>query len=178
MKLPMRKRLKLFLALGLGFTVCSCRTVSSDASQKGTDEVQAPGTRVSLSATGQQELRALIESGRLADLQWPNFSDRADAVREFYAQAGNRLAWTRAGKPTAQATELIAILEDADQKGLDNKDYDGARWPARLTTLERPYTAAESVLIRFDVAFAVAAIRDGFDLHLGKVNPKALHKDF
>jgi len=126
-KVLMRKQLMLFLAVGLGFTACSGGTVSSDASRKGTDEAQIPGTRNSLSATGTQELRALIESGRLADLQWPDFPDRADAVREFYAQAGYRLAWSQNGKPTAQATELIAILEAADQKGLDNKDYDGTR---------------------------------------------------
>jgi L,D-transpeptidase YcbB len=174
----MRKRLVLFLAVGLGFTACSGGTVSPDASRKGTDEAQIPGTRNSLSATGAQELRALIESGRLADLQWPNFSDHGDAVREFYAQDGYRLAWSQAGKPTAQATELIGILEDADQKGLDSKDYDGARWPERLKTLQSPSTATESALIKFDVALTVSAIRYGLNLHLGKVNPKALHKDF
>ena len=168
----------LFLAVGLGFTACSGGTVSSDASRKGTDESQIPGTRNSLSATGTQELRALIESGRLADLQWPDFPDRADAVREFYAQAGYRLAWSQNGKPTAQATELIAILEAADQKGLDNKDYDGPRWPERLKTLQGPSTATESALIKFDVALTVSAIRYGLDLHLGKVDPKVLHKDF
>jgi murein L,D-transpeptidase YcbB/YkuD len=177
MKLPMIKRLRLFLAV-LGFTACSCTTVFSDAARKGTDEVQAPGTQDSLSAAGAEELRALIESGRLADLQWPNFSDRAAAVREFYNQAGNRLAWSRTGKPTAQAAELIAILEDADQKGLEKKDYDGERWPERLKTLESPSIAAESALIKFDVALTVSVIRYGLDLHLGKVNPKALHKDF
>jgi L,D-transpeptidase YcbB len=33
-------------------------------------------------------------------------------------------------------------------------------------------------LIKFDVALTVSAIRYGLDLHLGKVNPKVLHKDF
>jgi murein L,D-transpeptidase YcbB/YkuD len=168
----------LFLAVGLGFAACSCRTVSSDASREGTDEARTPSTRDSLSPTGAEELHALIESGRLADLQWPNFSDRADAVREFYAQAGNKLAWSQAGKPTPQAAELIAILEEADQKGLDKKDYDAERWPERLKALESPSPAAESALIRFDVALTVSAIRYGLDLHLGKVDPKALHKDF
>src|SRR5467141_3064067 len=132
----MRKRLVLFLAVGLGFTACSGGTVSSDASRKGTDEAQIPGTQNSLSATGEQELRGLVESARLPDLQWPNFTERRDAVKEFYDLAGYRLAWSQAGKPTAQATELIGILEDADQKGLDKKDYDGARWPERLKTLQ------------------------------------------
>jgi L,D-transpeptidase YcbB len=174
----MRKRLVLFLAVGLGFTACPGGTVSSDASRKGTDEAQTPGKQNSLSAAGEQELRGLVESGHLADLQWPNFTERRDAVKEFYDLAGYRLAWSQAGKPTAQAAELIGILEAADQKGLDSKDYDGARWPERLKTLQRPSTATESALIKFDVALTVSAIRYGLDLHLGKVNPKLLHKDF
>ena len=174
----MRKRLMLFLAVGLGFTACSGETVSSDASRKGTNETRISGTQNSLSAAGEQELRALIESGHLADLQWPNFSDHRDAVREFYTQAGYRLAWSQGGKPTPQATELNGILKDADQKGLDSRDYDGARWPERLKGLQSPSTAAESVLIKFDVALTVSAIRYGLDLHMGKVDPKVLHKDF
>jgi L,D-transpeptidase YcbB len=178
MKLHMRKRLLLFLAFGLGFTACSGGTVSSDAPRKGAAEARIPGNQNSLSASGGQEFRSLIEGGRLADLQWPNFSEHHDAVKEFYDLAGYRLAWSQAGKPTAQATELIGILEDADQKGLDNKDYDGAQWPERLKTLQSPSTATESALIRFDVALTVSAIRYGLDLHLGKVNPKLIHKDF
>jgi murein L,D-transpeptidase YcbB/YkuD len=123
-------------------------------------------------------LGALIESGHLADLQWPNFSEQRDTIKEFYGLAGYGLAWSQAGKPTAQATELIGILEDVDQKGLDNKDYDGARWPDRLKALQGPSAAMESALIKFDVALTVCAIRYGLDLHLGKVNPKLLHKDF
>jgi murein L,D-transpeptidase YcbB/YkuD len=174
----MRKRLVLYLAVGLGFTACSGGTVSSDTSRKGTAEAQIPGKQNSLSGAGEQELRGLVESGHLADLQWPNFTERRDAVKEFYDLAGYRLAWSQTGKPTAQATELIGILEDADQKGLDNKDYDGARWPERLKMLQSPSTATESALIKFDVALTVSAIRYGLDLHLGKVNPKLLHKDF
>jgi len=174
----MRKRLMLFLAAGLGFTACAGGTVSSDAPRNGTVATRTRGIQTSLSPAGEQELRALVESGRLADLQWPNFSERRDSVKEFYDLAGYRLAWSHAGKPTAQATELIGILEDADQKGLDNKDYDGARWPERLKTLQSPSAAPESALIKFDVALTVSAIRYGLDLHLGKVNPQVIHKDF
>ncbi|HUL32927.1 MAG TPA: L,D-transpeptidase family protein [Candidatus Eisenbacteria bacterium] len=174
----MRKRLMLFLAAGLGFTACAGGTVSSDAPRNGTVATRTRGIETCLSPAGEQELRALVESGRLVDLQWPNFSERRDSVKEFYDLAGYRLAWSHAGKPTGQATELIGILEDADQKGLDNKDYDGARWPERLKTLQSPSAAPESALIKFDVALTVSAIRYGLDLHLGKVNPQVIHKDF
>ncbi|MGB2627512.1 MAG: hypothetical protein WAK20_12045, partial [Candidatus Acidiferrum sp.] len=119
-----------------------------------------------LTPTGEQELRATIESGDLADLQWPKFSKCSAAVRSFYDQAGYKLGWIREGKPTAQALELIGILEAADQKGLDSKDYDGGRWQERLKALEDPAGATESALVRFDAALTVSAIRYGSDLHL------------
>jgi len=131
-----------------------------------------------LSAAGDQELRGIIASAKLADLQWPNFSAQRDAVKEFYEESGYRLGWTRGGRPTPQALELIGILEHADEKGLDAKDYDGARWPQRVSALQSPAAASESALVRFDVALTVCAIRYGTDLHLGKVDPKTLHKDF
>jgi murein L,D-transpeptidase YcbB/YkuD len=174
----MRNALILFFAAGLGFAACSDGTVSSEAPRKTVTEARVSAAQNSLSPDGEQELRALVDSGRLADLQWPNFSEHRETVKEFYNLAGYRLAWSQAGKPTAQAFELISILEDADQKGLDNKDYDGARWPARLTMLQGPSAQTESNWIKFDVALTVSAIRYGLDLHVGKVNPKLLHKDF
>src|SRR5260370_30914992 len=61
----------------------------------------------------QQKLRTLVDSGRLAELQWQNFSDYVISVKEFYATEPVQLAWTSEGKPTRQTLELIAILEEA-----------------------------------------------------------------
>jgi len=72
--------------------------------------------------------------------------------------------------------ELIGLLEVADQKGLDPNDYDGSRWQGRVAGLEKD--ASESSLLRFDVALTVSAVRYLRDLHLGKVSPTTLHKDF
>jgi L,D-transpeptidase YcbB len=169
-----------FLAMGLGFAaLLNGSFSSSSAAGRGeADGARIPGALQSLSAAGEQELRALLQSGRLADLQWPNFSDKSEYVKQFYEESGNKLGWIQGGKPTPQALELIGILEDADEKGLDNKDYDGARWPGRVQALQSAGGAAESALVRFDVALTVSAVRYISDLHLGKVDPKVLHKDF
>src|ERR1700730_9168122 len=147
----MRNGLMLFLAVGLGFAACSDGTVSSEAPRKTVTGARVPATQNSLSPAGEQELRALVEGGRLADLQWPNFSEHRDTVKEFYNLAGYLLDWSQAGKPSPQAIELISILENADQKGLDNKDYDGARWPERATMLQSQLAPTESTWIKFDV---------------------------
>ena len=131
-----------------------------------------------LSAQGQQELRTIVDSGRLAELQWQDFSDYQKWVKEFYELGKYELAWTRGGKPTEQAVDLIAILEDSAEKGLDSKDYDGERWAGRLSALNSAADRKESELTKTDVALTVSAMRYISDLHLGRVNPRTLHPDF
>ena len=172
----MKTRAVLFLMIGLCFIACSNPSISSETRRQA--PIQQVGSLEPLSAAGEQELRELVASGKLASLQWPNFSAQSAAVKEFYDQSGYRLGWSRGGKPTAQAIESIGLLENADQKGLDSKDYDGLRWPERLKSLQSPSGASETALVNFDVALTVSAIRYGTDLHLGKVDPKTLHKDF
>jgi murein L,D-transpeptidase YcbB/YkuD len=139
---------------------------------------KAQGADTALSAAGEQKLRSILASGRLEDLQWPNFSDYGRFVKEFYEEAGYKLGWSRDGKPTPQALEMIALLENADEKGLGEIDYDGERWQGRLSALRGMGGDAEAALVNFDVALTVSAMRYISDLHLGKVDPMTLHKDF
>ena len=171
-------RLVVFAAAALFFGACSGGPASSEARRNSNQDAEQSATLEPLSSAGQQELRGIVASGKLVDLQWPNFSEQIAAVKEFYDEDGYRLAWSRGGKPTPQAMQAIAILQDADQKGLDAKDYDGLRWPERVKAWESPSGVPESELVKFDVALTVSAIRYGMDLHLGKVDPKVLHKDF
>src|SRR6202008_3376396 len=110
--------------------------------------------------------------------QWPNFSDHTASVKEFYEETGFKLGWIQSGKPTLQGLELIRILEEAEKKGLDSKDYDGERWPDRVKALQGGNGAAESERIKFDVALTISGTRYISDLHLGKVDPESLHRDF
>ncbi|HEY1470703.1 MAG TPA: L,D-transpeptidase family protein [Candidatus Acidoferrum sp.] len=153
-----------------------CSPGSTAGSATATAAKQSAETR--LSSTGQQHLRAIVDSGRLADLQWPDFSDYDKWVKEFYDSGNYGLAWTRGGKPTAQARELIAILDDSAEKGLESKDYDGGRWDGRIKLLDGATAPDESALVKVDVALTVSAMRYISDLHLGLVDPRTLHRDF
>ena len=174
----MRKKVMVVLATGIGFAACSGLSSSLGGCGIGTSHTHAQESLEQLSVAGEQELRMVVESGRLSDLQWPNFSDRSASVKEFYEETGSKLGWIQNGKPTAQALELIRILEAAEMKGLQSKDYDGPRWPDRVKALESGSGAAESGRVRFDVALTVSGTRYISDLHLGKVDPENLHKDF
>ncbi len=130
-----------------------------------------------LSAEGQASLRAIIQAGNLPDLRWPDFSDYDKHVQKFYESYGYSLPWVREGKPAAQAQQVIALLLQAEQKGLSAEDYDGPRWADRLAKLKPAAPQpSEADAVRFDVALTVCVMRYISDLHIGKVNPK--HFDF
>ncbi len=160
--------------------VCLLSTgcLSAGTSVNGTSAHATQSAAEPLSPQGQQDSRAIVNSGRLADLQWQNFSDYQKYVKEFYDAGNYQPEWTRGGKPTPQALEMIAILQSAAEKGLDAKDYDGDRWAGRISALGSAASGDQSAAVKMDVALTVSAMRYISDLHLGRVDPKTLHPDF
>jgi murein L,D-transpeptidase YcbB/YkuD len=137
--------------------------ISSSPSARATD----------LGAEGHTSLRAAISSGSLPDLRWPDFSDYSKHVQKFYEFNGDSLWWVKGMEPTTQARQVIAVMLQADQKGLSADDYDGPRWNDRMARL-KPATRqpTEADVVKFDLALTVCAMRYISDLHIGKVNPK------
>jgi L,D-transpeptidase YcbB len=134
------------------------------------------GAPQQLGPDGQAAMHSILQAGNLPDLRWPNFSDYDTHLKKFYDLYGNALPWVRGMQPTPQAQQVIAILQQADQKGLSAEDYDASRWSARLAKL-KPSTKqpTESDAAQFDVALTVSVMRYISDLHIGKVNPKNLN---
>ena len=126
-----------------------------------------------LSSQSQVWLRAAINAGSLPDLRWPDFSDYSKHVEKVYELNGGSLWWVKGMEPTPQARQVIALMLQADQKGLSADDYDGPRWNDRLAKL-KPATVqpTEADAVKFDLALTVCAMRYVSDLHVGKVNPK------
>src|SRR5271170_5695643 len=160
--------------------VCLLSTgcLSAGTSVNGTSAHAAQSAAEPLSPQGQQELRAIVNSGRFSELRWQNFSDYQKSVKEFYDAGNYQLEWTRGGKPTPQALEMIAILQSAAEKGLDSKDYDGERWAGRISALGSAAGGDESASVKMDAALTVSTMRYISDLNLGRVDPKILHPDF
>ena len=113
---------------------------------------------------------SIIRAGRLEELQWSDFSGLRNDVASMYRQSDYALVWLRDGRPTGQALQLIAILQDADSEGLLPENYDASRWPARLSQLQGQHSADEE--IHFDVALTVCAMRYSSDLKIGRTNPQ------
>jgi len=124
------------------------------------------------------ELCQLVESGKLTDLRWPDFSNLRTHVKSFYEPASYAPGWTIHGVPTDPARSLIRVFQEADTKGLDPEDYDGSRWADRLAALNSSSAPNESALSRFDLALTVCVLRYISDLHVGKANPGLYHTGF
>jgi L,D-transpeptidase YcbB len=148
-----------------------------EAAIPSTPATQAPRPPQQLSAGSQAALHAIVEAGYLAEMRWPDFTDYRKHLVKFYDSYGYSLPWVRGLQPTPQAQAVIALLLQADQKGLSAEDYDGSRWNARLAKLNPPaHHPSEEDALRFDAAMTVSVMRYISDLHIGKVNPR--HFDF
>lgn len=126
-----------------------------------------------ISQKARSDLRSAIESGRLTEMHWPDFSHYRKDVAAFYRAYAYALPWVRDMQPSRQALVLIARFRRADRKGLSMEDYDGARWTARLAKL-RPAThsPSETDAWQFDLALTVAAMRYISALHTGRIDPR------
>ena len=141
-----------------------CRRKAAENGQGGTTHVAAPNT-----AKYADTLSPLIASQKLPFLRWPSIPDYQPPLNAFYTSRQLELAWSRDGKPTAQAAALIQAFHDAAAKGLNPEDYDSSRWPDRLRALS---SGDHQAVAEFDVAMTVDTMRYLSNLHLGRVAPQ------
>jgi len=123
-----------------------------------------------LSASGVPGLHNIVDSGRNADLRWSDFTAYKTEVAKLYQTNGYSLLWFQNGHVRPQGLAVIALLQNADAKGLDPEDYDRSRWQGHLLKLgQKP---SEQDLVSFDTALTVSAMRYIRAIHCGRVNPK------
>ena len=86
-------------------------------------------------------------------------------VRNFYGPIGFRPVWSRNGRPTPQASAVIAMFQSAEAKGLRSTDYAAGQWTARTSDL-----TSDAGQARFDYAMTATLARYAKDLHQGRAN--------
>jgi len=123
-----------------------------------------------LSASGVPALHAIVDSGRNADLRWPDFIPYKTEVAKRYEASGYSLLWVQNLRVRPQGLAVVGVLQNANAKGLDAEDYDGSRWQGRLLKLGQ--NPSEQDLISFDTALTVSLMRYIRAIHRGRVNPK------
>jgi murein L,D-transpeptidase YcbB/YkuD len=130
------------------------------------------GGAQTLSPQGQAFLRSTIQTTHLAELRWPDFQKYRQDVATFYQFYGYALPWVSEMQPTPQARAVVALLQNADDKGLSEEDYDGPRWAACLEKL-RPFDQqpTETDAVNFDLALTISLMRYISALHTGRIDP-------
>lgn len=162
----------LFSVLTLVIAAARQPTVAS-ASSSGQSAVWSGRT---LTPAGVSALHAIADSARNEDLRWPNFAPYKTEFGKFYGANGYSLVWVQNGQVRPQGLAVIEVLEKANSRGLEPEDYDGLRWPTRLSKLRQ--NPSEQDLILFDTALTVSAMRYIRAVHVGRANPKEFNFQF
>lgn len=123
-----------------------------------------------LTAAGISALHAIADSARNPVLRWPDFTPYKSEFAKFYDSNGYTLAWVQNGHISPQGIAVIGLLENANSKGLEPEDYDGPKWPDRVSKLSQ--NPSEQDLVSFDTALTICAMRYVRAVHVGRVNPK------
>jgi murein L,D-transpeptidase YcbB/YkuD len=171
------KTLRFALSVAVVALLCGGAIGSASRFQSQSNSASTATPPQQISPETRATLQAIIQTGNLPDLRWPNFSDYTKLVQKFYDSYGYALPWVRGMEPSPQAQQIIALIQLAEEKGLNPDDYDAPRWSARLALLKTSAAnPTETDAMKFDVALTVCLMRYISDLHIGKVNPK--HFDF
>lgn len=98
------------------------------------------------------------------------------AVSRFYEQRIFRPAWSRDGRPTGAADELLAAIVTADQEGLRPEDYGGAGLERSLSDVRRHEQTEPDIdgLVTLDLLLTDAFLGYGADLQDGHIDPDIL----
>ena len=118
-------------------------------------------------------LREASRAGQLDGLRWPRYSDYRYIVDSLYSMHRWRPIWTTGGRPTRDARETLELLRSARDRALEPEDYDAPALERRLAELARGSASAHDVAW-VDIALTVGLLRHLSDVHVGRVDPRAL----
>jgi len=134
----------------------------------------APG--VSVRSTP-EALRQMVEAGRHPDLRWPDIKDVQPVLADVYQRHDWAPLWFAGDSLTSPGQQVLQVLAEAANRGLDPEDYDAA-WLQRQLEVARILGQSEDSRVRFDLALSVAAARFALALRRGRVSPQAVHVTF
>jgi L,D-transpeptidase YcbB len=119
-------------------------------------------------------LRDAARTGTLPELRWPRFPHYRDELTGLYSGTSWQPVWSQGGRPTPAARSAVDLLSNASERGLHPTDYDVALLSQRLQALASAPSPSARDIGWFDIALSVGVLRHVSDVHIGRVNPKAL----
>jgi murein L,D-transpeptidase YcbB/YkuD len=120
------------------------------------------------------KIQPLVQATKLPFMKIPDVGAFQTPAQTFYDDRNYEIAWTRDGKPTAQASAFTQAFADAAKKGLNPEDYDSTRWAGREAALK---SNSDDAFAEYDVAMTVAVMRYMSDIRTGRINPQHFNFD-
>ena len=119
------------------------------------------------------EIRRRIERGDPA-IGTPAQAGRAE-LKTLYESGGYEPIWLGAdGRPDRDAREALGLLERAAEDGLDPAGYHQSELSRLAAALARDPRSPAGDVAAFDVGLSAGTLRYLRDLHLGRVDPRAI----
>ena len=140
----------------------------------------APASAAPASADSEfvQTVRGVIESARHPLLKWCDFPYYQDEMQGLYAPLADGPVWLASGQPRPQVDDVLDVLRDAGNRGLDPTDYDVDLLASRLAALRAGNPLEPHELALFDTALSLAYLRCISDLHIGRITPRRVNMGF
>ncbi len=119
-------------------------------------------------------VRRVVDDASHPIIRWPDFPFYQDEMQGLYAPMDYGLVWFEDGRPRKQIAEVIVILNEATNHGLEPESYDAEELARQWRELSTGGALADHRRALFDTALSIALLRYISDLHIGRVNPKNL----
>lgn len=122
------------------------------------------------------EIANLIASKQHLYLTQSDFSRRVQDLDALYQTSGYQPIWlSNDSRQTQNAAEVIKLLDDAPNNGLNAADYDTQLLRQKLSDLKSPLDMQSKDIALYDTAISVSLLRYVHNLHYGRINPRNLN---
>ncbi len=144
-----------------------CLTLSASGLLAEDNVVQEPSVA--------KEITAIIAAKQHPYLKPENFANRSDDLAALYKLSNYQLLWLGNNDNNQNITQLLALLKNAADNGLNAANYNTRTLQQMLSTALLFKPDAYRELAQYDTALSLSLLRFLHDLHYGRVNPQGIN---
>ncbi|MGJ0429799.1 L,D-transpeptidase family protein [Methylobacter sp.] len=114
-------------------------------------------------------ISSLMTSNRHPYLLHNDIYDQHEDIQALYQLNNYQLVWLKNGALDSQVDDVLALLANAEENGLDAQNYDTAYLAQKWLQIKAGQNASLQALALYDTALNIALLRYLSDLHYGQV---------
>lgn len=114
-------------------------------------------------------ISSLITSNRHPYLLHNDIYDQHEDIQALYQLNSYQLVWLKNGALDSQVDDVLALLANAEENGLNAQNYDGSYLARKWLQIKAGQDKSPQSLALYDTALNIALLRYLSDLHYGQV---------